>query len=169
MELARLQRTDTFYLDVLQRQKNSCPLQELAAQNDREQSHEELMRQVKKNLNAEPDSPIEVTTPTERTPFEVRELTPVHNTSNSGHLDYERRKNASISEEEVYVGEDEASAPSLPASISTRFESNGEAGTISVPRAPPQLYLGLRDNAELVNKPKIEESDAELIVSENGS
>lgn len=127
------------------------------------------MRQVKKNLNAEHDSPIEVTTPTERTPFGVRELNAVNNTSNSGQLDYGRRKSASVSQEDIYVGEDQASTPSLSASISTRFESNGEAGTISIPQSPPQLYLELRDNAELVNKPKIEESDAELIVSENGS
>ncbi len=127
------------------------------------------MRQVKKNLNAEPDSPIEVTTPTEQLSFGVRELNAVHNTLNSGHLDYGRRKNLSISEEEVYVGEDQASTHSLSASISTRFESNGEAGTISIPRSPPQLYLELRDNTELVTQPKIEESDAELIVSENGS
>jgi hypothetical protein len=128
------------------------------------------MRQVKKNLNAEQhNSPIEVTTPTERRPFGVRVLNAVNNTSNSAQLDYERRKSASVSQEDIYVGEDQASTPSPSASISTRFESNGEAGTISIPRSPPQLYLELRDNAELVNKPKIEESDAELIVSENSS
>jgi hypothetical protein len=154
---------------VLQHQKDPCPLPELAAQNDKEQIHEELMRQVKKNLNTEHDSPIEVTTPTERTPFGVRELNAVHNTSNSGHLDYGRRKSASLSQEDVYVGEHQASTPPLSASISTSSKSNGEAGTISIPRSPPQLYLELRDNAELVNKPKIEESDAELIVSENSS
>jgi hypothetical protein len=127
------------------------------------------MRQVKKNLNAEHDSPIEVITPTERRPFGVRVLNAVNNTSNSAQLDYGRRKSASVSQEDVYVGEDQASTPSLSASKSTRFESNGEVGTISIPRSPPQLYLELRSNAELVNKPKIEESDAELIVSENSS
>jgi hypothetical protein len=165
-----VQRTNTLDLDAPElplRQIHSSSFQGLPAKSSGEQNYEELMREVKENLGSGPDwpnSPIEFSSPIDRVLLDVRELNTVQDTSNSGHLGYEKTKNASGSEEN-YVVQDQASTQastrSVPTIISTPFESNGDIGLLPIPRSPPHLPLGLRDGNDPVNKKQIEESDAE--------
>jgi hypothetical protein len=85
--------------------------------------------------------------------FDLRELKTVDSTPKHEHQDYKEIKNATDSEGTHQRGlEDRRRAPSFPEIISTQFEIQDDVGILGT---RPPLHLD------------IEESDAELIVSEN--
>jgi hypothetical protein len=79
------------------------------------------------------------------------------------HLSYGQGQNGTDSKSKE-DGEHWGRAFPFAGIISSHFESNGGADILVM---PPDLHLHLQNGGDLLSKQRIEESDSELIVSEN--
>ena len=111
-------------------------------------------------------TPIEFSPSVGCSPLDVREVSTIKTPSEPENLGYEQSTNATNSEEKKQGGAERAHTPSLPSIISTQFESNGD---VELLEALPHLHQDLLGEGNLVLRKQIEESDAELIVSETSS